>query len=146
MPLPALIRAEFEHVDHRPPRKTTTSGTYYSILLGHAFLTIKCLFPCHWYILIVKVIYKATDSQVAPTTSSRDALAFVLYFCVYFHSIRVSFVLEVDIAIAMVNLSSRAAADNKMGLKLRQLFDQNLSELHGISALGVGDKTVLLLP
>lgn len=46
------------------------------------------------------------------------------------------FFLEVKTAVTIANLSSRVAADDQMRLRLRQLFDECLSELHGISALG----------
>jgi len=65
----------------------------------------------------------------------RDALDFVVYFRVDLHRIPVFFV-EVETALAIANLSSRADADDQMRSRLRQLFDQSLTELHGISALG----------
>ena len=46
------------------------------------------------------------------------------------------FFLEVKTALTIRNVSSRAAADGQMRLRLEQLFDESLSELHGISALG----------
>jgi hypothetical protein len=94
------------------------------------------------YILIVEVLHEADrpDPQViAPATSRRDdsdALDFVVYyFRVYFHRVPVFF-LQVKTGVTIRNLSSRAAADYQMRLRLRQLFDESLSKLHGISALG----------
>jgi hypothetical protein len=46
------------------------------------------------------------------------------------------FFVEVKTALAIKNLSARADADDQMRLRLRQLFDQSLTELHGISTLG----------
>jgi hypothetical protein len=59
----------------------------------------------------------------------------VVYFRVDLHRIPVFFV-EVKTALAIENLSARADADDQMRLRLRQLFDQSLTELHGVSALG----------
>ena len=46
------------------------------------------------------------------------------------------FFVEVKTALTITVLSSRADADDQMRERLRQLYDQSLSELHGISALG----------
>jgi hypothetical protein len=46
------------------------------------------------------------------------------------------FFVEVKTALTITNLSARADSDDQMRLRLRQLFDQSLTELHGISALG----------
>jgi hypothetical protein len=46
------------------------------------------------------------------------------------------FFVEVKTALAIENLSARTDADDQMRLRLRQLFDRSLTELHGISALG----------
>lgn len=74
-------------------------------------------------------------SQIAPVSSRRDALDFVVYFRIDLHRIPVFFV-EVKTAQTIKNLSARTDADDQMRLRLRQLFDQGLTELHGISALG----------
>lgn len=47
------------------------------------------------------------------------------------------FLLEVKTALTITNLSARADSDDQMRLRLRQFFDQSLTELHGISALGL---------
>jgi hypothetical protein len=46
------------------------------------------------------------------------------------------FFVEVKTALAIENLSARADTDDQMRLRLRQLFGQSLTKLHGISALG----------
>jgi hypothetical protein len=139
MPLPALIRAEFEYVDPQTTQENDHYGAY-NILLCHAFPTTEG-YVVHPQViqvrtsLLSKFSKKLTDSQVAPATSSLDALDFVVYFRVYFHRIPVLF-LQVKTAVTIANLSSRAAVDDQIRLRLRQLFDECLSELHGISALG----------
>lgn len=62
-------------------------------------------------------------------------LDFVVYFRVDLHRIPVFFV-EVKTALTITILSARADADDQMRQRLRQLYDQSLSELRGISALG----------
>ncbi|KIM78059.1 hypothetical protein PILCRDRAFT_11507 [Piloderma croceum F 1598] len=104
---------------NRPLRKAITTGAY-NILLGHAFPVVD------GYVV---------HPQVAPVDFRRDALDFVVYFRIDLHRIPVFFV-EVKTALAIKNLSARADADDQMRLRLRQLFDQSLTELHGISALG----------
>jgi hypothetical protein len=139
MPLPALIRAEFEYIDPQTTQENDYCGAY-NILLGHAFPTTEgyrdivhpqviCTFS------LSKFSTKLTESQVALTTSRRDPLDFVVYFRVYLHRVPVFF-LEVKTAVTIRNLSSRVAADDQMRSRLTQLFDESLSELHGISALG----------
>ena len=59
----------------------------------------------------------------------------MVYFRIDLHRIPVFFV-EIKTARTIQNLSARAAADDQMRLRLKQLFDQSLTELHGISALG----------
>jgi hypothetical protein len=58
-----------------------------------------------------------------------------VYFRVDLHRILVFFV-EVKTALTITLLSARADADDQMRERLRQLYDQSLSELRGISALG----------
>jgi hypothetical protein len=73
--------------------------------------------------------------QVAPVRARRDALDFVVFFRISLHRIPVFFV-EVKTAIAIQSFSARAEADDQMRVRLDQLYDQSLSEVHGISAFG----------
>jgi hypothetical protein len=88
-------------------------------------------------------------SQVAPVAFRCDALDFVVYFHIGLHRIPVHF-LQVKTTMAIGSLSARAAADDQMRLRLSQLFDQSLSELHGISTLGtrlsvIGKRLIFLI-
>ena len=58
-----------------------------------------------------------------------------MYFRVDLHRIPVFFV-EIKTALTITLLSARADADDQMQERFRQLYDQSLSELRGISALG----------
>ena len=83
----------------------------------------------------------AAAAAAAPATSSTTQSSCgddVLDFVVYRALPRIPlFFLRIDTALAIENPSSRAAADDKMILGLRELFDdQSMSGLYGISALG----------
>ena len=58
-----------------------------------------------------------------------------MYFCVDLHRIPVFF-FEVKTAQTITLLSARADADDQVRERLRQVYDQSFSGLHGISALG----------
>jgi hypothetical protein len=46
------------------------------------------------------------------------------------------FFVEVNPGVAIRHLSARAAADKQMRGRIEELFDQSLSEIHGVSAFG----------
>ena len=135
--LPAIIRAEFEYVNPATTQENDYYGAY-NILLFHAF-PVSDGFVIHPQVQVRHyVMYPLRAnrvSQVVPAFSRRDALDFVVYFRVELHRIPVFFV-EVKTAVTIMHTSARAGADDQIRDRLRQLFDQSLSELRGISALG----------
>ena len=142
MPLPSLIRTEFENIYPRTTEENDYNGVY-NLLLLHAFPATEG-YVIHPYVILTFLLSNfsmklKTASQVAPPTAeshhSRDVLCFTLYFRVYFHRIPVFF-LGSQTALAIESASYRTIVDDQMRLRMRELFDQSISEVHGISALG----------
>ncbi|KAF8880505.1 hypothetical protein BD779DRAFT_1675855 [Infundibulicybe gibba] len=118
MPLPNYIKDTFEWINPTTTLDNDYCGAYNSLL--------RRAFPIEDGYMI--------NPQVAETISSHDD-EFVMYFRVEFHRTIVFFA-EVGTAIAIKDSSARATADDQTRLRLSQLSDKGLTELHGMSALG----------